>query len=97
MARAQHLIDLSRLVFGDIKSSEGTVPSVLKTIKRAQQHGIEYGVMRRLNYLDLQALIIEYEIENLQSELERRESDRLRNQGVSRRKATPSDVEKFFA
>lgn len=97
MARAQHLIDLSRLVFGEIKSSEGSVPSVLKTIKRALQHSIDYHLMRRLNYLDLQALIIEYEIQTLESEISRRENERLSTRGVSRRKATQSDIEKFFA
>lgn len=84
-------------MFGDIETSVGSVSSVLRTIKRAQEHGIEYHLMRRLNYLDLQALIIEYDIQNLESELNRREDERLRNNGVSRRKATPKDVEKFFA
>jgi len=97
MARSQHLIDLARLVFGDLESSEGSVPSVLKTIRRASQHGIEYNLMKRLNYHDLQAQIIEYEIQTLEAELRRREEERLSKAGVSRRKATPADIEKFFA
>lgn len=97
MARAQHLLFLSQKVFGEIKTGEGSVPSVLKTIQRAVERGLDYHLMSRLNYTDLQAVLIEFDIRDLQNELDRQEAERLSSRGISRRKASASDIQNLIS
>jgi hypothetical protein len=42
------------------------VPSVLKVVKKANEHKIPYGLMETLNFTDLQAMIIDYDIDALE-------------------------------
>jgi hypothetical protein len=71
------------------------VPYVIKVIQRATDHGISYGIMTTLHFSDLQALIIEYDIRDLEQEIERKEKERLDQLGISRRKATPEEINRL--
>ncbi len=68
------------------------MPSVFKTIQRAIDYNISYGLMERLNYEDLKAMIIEYTIRDFELEIQRREKDRLESKGINRRKATDEEI-----
>lgn len=50
--------------------------------------------MKRLNFIDLKALLIEYDIDNLEKYLQQLET--LRRQNVDTREATNEDIHKFF-
>ncbi|MFH2116768.1 MAG: hypothetical protein ABII85_01850 [Bacillota bacterium] len=69
------------------------MPSILKIIERAIDHNIEYGLMKRLNFYDLKALMIEKDIKLYEERLEQMEKDRLSARGINRRKATTEDFE----
>jgi len=71
------------------------VPSVLKVIKKANEHKIPYGLMESLNYTDLQAMIIEYDIDVLERMKSDKERDRLSSLGIERRKATADDFDRL--
>lgn len=53
--------------------------------------------MTRLNYIDLKALIIEYDIENLEKYLRQKRQITQDQLGVEVREATDEDVKKYFA
>lgn len=59
--------------------------SVLRLIKRAMEYHITDQVMLRLNYYDLQAMIIEYDIHAQEQKLSQKESDRLSSRGIEKR------------
>lgn len=71
------------------------MPSVLKVIKKANEHKIPYGLMESLNYTDLQAMIIEYDIDVLERMKSDKERDRLSSLGIERRKATADDFDRL--
>jgi len=71
------------------------VPSVLKVVKKANEHKIQYGLMESLNYTDLQAMIIEYDIDVLERMKSDKERDRLSSLGIERRKATADDFDRL--
>jgi len=71
------------------------VPSVLKVIKRANDHKIPYGLMEILNYTDLQSMIIDYDIDVLEQLKRDKERQRLDGMGIDRRKATADDWNKL--
>lgn len=57
--------------------------------------GIPYDVMRRLNYTDLQYLIIENNIRNLQNNFRQLEMDRQSRRGITIREATNEEIIKM--
>lgn len=68
------------------------MPSVLRVLKRANDHSIPYGLMEKLNYTDLKSMILDYDIDSLESMMKNKEQERLQSKGVeSRRKATAED------
>lgn len=72
------------------------MPSVLKVLKKANNHTIPYGMMETLNYTDLQMMIIEYDIDAFEQIKKDRERDRLSSMGIiERRKATSEDFDKL--
>lgn len=71
------------------------MPSVLKVVKKANEHKIPYGLMESLNYTDLQAMIIEYDIDVLERMKSDKERDRLSSLGIERRKATADDFDRL--
>jgi hypothetical protein len=60
-------------------------------------YNIDYQLMTRLNYIDLKALIIEYDIENLEKYLRQKRQITQDQLGVEVREATDEDVKKYFA
>ncbi len=60
-------------------------------------YNIDYQLMTRLNYIDLKALIIEYDIENLEKYLRQKRQITQDQLGVDVREATDEDVKKYFA
>jgi len=58
---------------------------------------IDYQLMTRLNYIDLKALIIEYDIENLEKYLRQKRQITQDQLGIEVREATDEDVIKYFA
>lgn len=60
-------------------------------------YNIDYQLMIRLNYIDLKALIIEYDIENLEKYLRQKRQITQDQLGVEVREATDEDVKKYFA
>jgi len=71
------------------------VPSVLKVVKKANEHKIPYGLMESLNYTDLQAMIIEYDIDVLERMKSDKERERLSSLGIERKKATADDFDRL--
>ena len=64
-------------------------------MKKANEHEIPYGLMEDLNYTDLQAMIIEYDIDILERMKREKERERLASKGVERRKATAEDFDRL--
>lgn len=60
-------------------------------------YNIDYQLMTRLNYIDLKALIIEYDIENLEKYLRQKRQITQDQLGVEVREATDEDIKKYFA
>ena len=71
------------------------MPSVLKVVKKANEHKIPYGLMESLNYTDLQAMIIEYDIDVLERMKSDKERERLSSLGIERKKATADDFDRL--
>jgi hypothetical protein len=71
------------------------VPSVLKVVKKANEHKIPYGLMETLNFTDLQAMIIDYDIDALEQMKRDKERQRLDSMGIERRKFTEDDWNKL--
>jgi len=71
---------------------ENSSPYILTLIKKCSKYNISYELMCNLNFYDLQYLIIEYEIENLQEVLRRKETERLSSLGLEVVDATDEDI-----
>lgn len=73
------------------KSKSGP-PSVLSIIKKSQQYGIDYNIMRQLNYQDLLALLVEYDIDAARDALRLFARERLAASGYEVVEATNEDI-----
>mgnify|MGYP001007718874 CR=1 FL=1 len=71
---------------------ETSLPPVLHIVRTAALQKIPDGLMERLNYYDLKAMVLENWIDQVKSALERKENERLNNRGVNRRKATQDEI-----
>jgi len=67
-------------------------PFIFTLIKRCKHHGVPYALMCRLNYTDLLALMVEYDIEELLVHFKKLEKERLAEQGVTIREASNSEI-----
>jgi hypothetical protein len=68
-------------------------PSVIQVIKKCEKYGVSHGIMCELNYTDLLALVIEYDIETVQEHLRMLEQQRRAKNGfASVREASNEDI-----
>lgn len=74
------------------KHRTSDLPGVLIWVKKAIKYGIPELLMSRLNYLDLQSLVIDYEIETLQEHFLLLEQRRQVEAGIEIRDATNEDI-----
>ena len=89
------LISMQRQLYGDLeaKESQSSLPPVLHTIRSAALQKIPYGLMERLNYADLKAMVLEGWIDQVRSALDTKEKQRLSDRGVTRRRATQEEID----
>lgn len=52
-----------------IKKTKHAVSQILSLIKKCQKYGISYELMCRLNYYDLLAMVVEYDIDTIKENL----------------------------
>jgi len=64
----------------------------LNLIDKCQRYGISYDLMKRLNYTDLLAMVVERDIKVLEDHLRQRERDRQAANGVEVVEATNEDI-----
>lgn len=65
---------------------------MLSIIKKSQQYGIDYNIMRQLNYQDLLALLVEYDIDAARDALRLLERERQVANGYEVVEATNEDI-----
>ena len=76
-------------------SAEPTgAPLVFNIIRKCQKYGIDYEIMKRLNYRDLLALLVEYDIETLKEHLAALAAQKRQGSGPVR-EATNEDILKM--
>ncbi len=85
------LLKLTAKLPARFKSKSGP-PSVLSIIKKSQQYGIDYNIMRQLNYQDLLALLVEYDIDAARDALRLLERERQVANGYEVVEATNEDI-----
>lgn len=62
-------------------------------LKRCQEFNISYDLMCELNFKDLQALVIEYWIDQIRDYFKRKQEEQNSRRGVSVRKASNEDID----
>ena len=67
-------------------------PFVFTLFQKCEKHGIPYALMCELNFNDLLALIVEYDIVAVKDHFKSLQNDRNEARGVVVRKATPEKV-----
>lgn len=65
---------------------------IITLIKKAMSYGIDYELMKRLNYYDLLALIIEYDIENVREHIRQLQKQKDNQMGRTVKIATNQDI-----
>lgn len=88
------LSSLVKKIPGKHQSSHS--PPIITIIQKSIKHNIPYELMSRLNYTDLLYMIVEYEIDEVKTYLNRLEHERLNKQGVEVVEATPEMTAAFF-
>lgn len=88
------LLQLQNKLYGEGEENKtvSSLPPVLHIIRSATIQKIPYGLIERLNYYDLKAMVIENWIDQIQSALKNKENDRLASRGIKRRKATQDEI-----
>jgi hypothetical protein len=62
-------------------------------LKRCQEFNISYDLMCELNFKDLQALVIEYWIDQIRDYFKRKQEEQNSRRGISVRKASNEDID----
>jgi hypothetical protein len=76
------------------KNKNVSPPSdLLMTLKRCQEFNISYDLMCELNFKDLQALVIEYWIDQIKDYFKRKQEEQNARRGISVRKASNEDID----
>jgi hypothetical protein len=71
------------------------VLSILDWVRSALDAGLDSYLMNQLNFIDLQAMIIEYRIREKQAEIERLNNEKRNKSGNSFREASPDDIDRL--
>ncbi len=86
---------LHKRISGDSKPDKDAStrpPFVFMLVKKCQKYGIDYHMMKRLNYSDLLALIVEYDIEATKEHLRMLEESRNTKANRVVKQASNSDI-----
>ena len=62
-------------------------------LKRCQEFNISYDLMCELNFKDLQALVIEYWIDQIRDYFKRKQEEQNARRGIAVRKASNEDID----
>jgi len=96
MERVKLLSDLNRRIASNEPNQAANTPFIFILIKKCITYNIPYALMERLNYTDLLALVIEYDIQTVKEYLRQKERDRLSKRGVEVQTLTPEQIATFF-
>ena len=69
---------------------------MISIIRKCQHYGVSYELMCRMNYQDLMALLIEYEIDDMQRILKELAQQHDAENGRVTVLASPEEATKFF-
>jgi hypothetical protein len=77
------------------ESKDQHVPSILDWVRSAIDAGLDSNLMNTLNFIDLQAMVIEFRIREKEAELQRLNNDKRSKSGNTFRPATAEDINRL--
>ncbi len=89
------MIHLAKILGQYSKSDNQHVPSILDWVRSAVYAGLDSNLMTMLNFVDLQAMVIEHRIREKEAELERKNKSIREKTGNSYRPATAEEINRL--
>lgn len=96
MERVKLLSDLNQRIASNGSTQAANTPFIFILIKKCITYKIPFELMERLNYTDLLAIVIDYDIQTVKDYLRQKEQDRLSKRGVEVQSLTPEQTAAFF-
>lgn len=59
------------------------MPYSIRIFKKCTEYNIDFNLVRHLHFFDLECIIMQFEIQKIEEYLERKEKERLKEQGIS--------------